>query len=573
MKNKIVLTIFLVIVSSSTSLIAHADLTRAQRVSDAQTMIALFEHRYAPIEWKKEFLGISFDKLASDLMAAVDKENVTDKEFYSAMSRVSGGVRDTHNWFIIPSNYMSKLGFRTDYIEGHVLIESVDREILPKNKFPFERGDELISIGGQPVEEIMNELAEITTEGNELTEKRFLAMDLSKRSQDTYPDIPTGETTLEIYSRARDTKENFTIMWKTSGSPLAPTGVETKSGILSFFKSLLPSSSNNSIDTSTKKTDKIRRPVIENLRWSAYSGPKGSRLGNINPFFPLWDTFVQRTEAPLMSGIFILNGKRIGFVRIHTWDLDDPMPWIDFLEREIPFLEKETDALVIDQTDNGGGLICLGNIVAGFFVSEQIQSNLFEIRANRHYLLHFESDVASCQKNEYKPASDCPAIFDIADKMRDAIEKGQVLTEPIPICSPDGKVHPHTLADGTKTVYTKPLLMLINEFSISVADMTLAFLQDSERAVMFGGRTCGAGGSVETTDRIGYSDFQISQTESLTVRPKAVVTPQGITTRYLENIGVVPDVEYPITVNDFINGYAGYRKAIEDTLMVMLKGK
>lgn len=88
---------------------------------------------------------------------------------------------------------------------------------------------------------------------------------------------------------------------------------------------------------------------------------------------------------------------------------------------------------------------------------------------------------------------------------------------------------------------------------------------------MFGGTTCGAGGNVETTSVIGHSDFRISQTESLTVRPTAIVTDDGVPTRYLENVGVIPDVPYEVTADDFVNGYQGYKKAVEDTLLKMLK--
>lgn len=541
--------------------VADARLTRDQRVADAQAMIALFEHRYAPVQWKKDYLGISLDDLTANLVSEVYKEDMTDEEFYAAMARYSGGVKDTHNWFNIPSTFKSRLGFTCDYVEDRVLISFVDRDLLPEAGFPFKRGDEIISIDGVAVADIMADLAQYDTHGTDLAQKRFLAMDLTIRAQRRFPSVPTGQAALEIYSQERGAKESITLPWQTSGTPLTDGSISADSPLLS-----------KAIQSDSDATKRIN--PLETLRWSAIDEETAINAGlrEIKPFFPLWNSFVERTKSPLLSGIFLLDGKRIGFIRINTWYPDDWKAFVSFFEKEIPFLERETDALVIDQTDNSGGYICLGEIVSQFLVSDPIPANLFQIRANQHFLLVIEEWY-----NEYKDYFPNPDKIDrqIVDnlliEMRRAISDGDILTKPVTLCFNDGFIHPYVDKDGNKIAYTKPILMLINEWSISTADMTPAPLQDSGRAVMFGARTCGAGGNVETIERLGYSDFGISQTESLTVRPKEVTSPNGIPTRYLENVGVAPDVEYPITIDDFMGGYSGYRNAIDDTLLMMVK--
>jgi hypothetical protein len=540
---------------------AQAKLTRDERIADAQTLISMFEHRYAPVQWKSDYLGISPDDLTANLISKVYVNDMSTENFYAAMATYSGGVRDTHNWFLIPSLYRANLGFTCDYVEEKIVIADIDRKILPEDVFPFKRGDELLSLGGKSAISIMEELAQYTSEGNEIAEKRFLAINLTNRSQKYYPHIPTGNVIVEIGSFANGEIKSVELKWQTTGKPL-----ETE---MIAFSQTTSSHSKISISPSLD----IQSP-LEKLRWSGIDETKGegSHMRDPKPFFKLWNTFVERTTEPLYSGIFMLGGRKIGFIRIPTWAPKNRKEWFAFFEREIKYLEENTDALLIDQTDNGGGQICLGEEISRYLVTEPINSNLFQIRANNYFLEAMEKWYQEL-KEMGSETGDTPIIEAILDEIRTAIRKGQRLTEPVSICFNDGKVKPFVNAHDERIVYSKPILMLINEWSISTADMTPAFLQDSGRVKMFGARTCGAGGSVTTSSNIGYSDFKISQTESLAVRPRPVVTENGFSTRYLENVGVIPDFPYEITLDDFMGGYLGYRNAVDNALSLMLDGK
>lgn len=558
MKNRRVTTLlfaFILLIASE----AGADLTRDQRISDARTMISLFENNYAPVLWKAEYLGIDLEDLTSALMGEAYRQDIGDEDFYAAMARVSGGVKDTHNWLIIPSTYSAYLGFSCDYIEGRYLIRYVNRETLPADKFPFYKGDELVSIDGQSAEEIIADLAQYSSEGSELAERRFLAGNLTYRDQRRFPYIPTGEATVEIFSQQQNRTDAVTIEWQPYGSPLAETPV---SGINKNAEDMTPND-----DTEDALAD------LERLRWSAIDGVKAleAGIGSMQPFYPLWDSFDKRRDYPLLSGTFNVDKHKIGFIRIPTWHPPESNSWFAELGEEIPYFEKKTDALVIDQTNNGGGNLCLANAISGFFVSKPISALLFHIRANRERVQNYEGYAEWCEEKYGKDFKDCKIIRNIADEVRRALAEGSVLTKPVAICGDDGLIHPMTDKKGRRYVYTKPMLILVNEWSISAADMFPAPLQDAGRAVIFGERTCGAGGSVNTSSPIGYSDFRISQTETLAVRPKETVSLKGVPTKYLENVGVAPDIQYSITTDDFMEGYEGYRRAVEDALRSIIK--
>ena len=51
------------------------------------------------------------------------------------------------------------------------------------------------------------------------------------------------------------------------------------------------------------------------------------------------------------------------------------------------------------------------------------------------------------------------------------------------------------------TAYTKPLMVMVDEFSASGADMFPAIIQDNHRGPIFGTRTMGAGGAWSDTTR------------------------------------------------------------------------
>jgi C-terminal processing protease CtpA/Prc len=116
-------------------------------------------------------------------------------------------------------------------------------------------------------------------------------------------------------------------------------------------------------------------------------------------------------------------------------------------------------------------------------------------------------------------------------------------TGPVPLCGAGMMRLPATARDGRIIAYTKPLLLLIDEFSTSTADSVAAMLQDSERALLFGMRTNGAGGTNTSVAAGAYSEGTAGMTLGLMTRARPVATADYPTSWYIENIGVRPDIE------------------------------
>ncbi len=96
--------------------------------------------------------------------------------------------------------------------------------------------------------------------------------------------------------------------------------------------------------------------------------------------------------------------------------------------------------------------------------------------------------------------------------------------------------------DPAPVRYSKPMIVLTDEFSASGADMFPAIIQDNGRAPLVGMHTMGAGGSVVGMNCTSYTESICRITVSLMNRGRLIQTPEYPAAPYIENIGVRPDI-------------------------------
>jgi C-terminal processing protease CtpA/Prc len=105
-------------------------------------------------------------------------------------------------------------------------------------------------------------------------------------------------------------------------------------------------------------------------------------------------------------------------------------------------------------------------------------------------------------------------------------------------------------ADGNVIAYTKPVMMIIDEFSTSTADSVPSMFQEAGRGLLYGYRSNGAGGN-NTSVTVGpYSEGTVGVTMGVQVKHTPVSVTGYPTTGIIENVGVHPDIENDYMTKD-----------------------
>ncbi|MBI2688113.1 MAG: PDZ domain-containing protein [Acidobacteria bacterium] len=112
-----------------------------------------------------------------------------------------------------------------DIYDGKALIEFLNRTRLPQNEFPFEVGDELISIDGKPFSQLIDELSRYEIAANTRSTRRFAASLLMFRPQALIPrTVDLAPFATVVVMRRNGTTGTYFVPWARTGLPLNSVG-------------------------------------------------------------------------------------------------------------------------------------------------------------------------------------------------------------------------------------------------------------------------------------------------------------------------------------------------------------
>ena len=142
---------------------------------------------------------------------------------------------------------------------------------------------------------------------------------------------------------------------------------------------------------------------------------EGFGIGSQNPFFKLpadykeleanWYQKLLTGPLEKMSGLtagtFTRNGKKVGFLRIPSYVPANIMLSLFGLRSIIAKLEKETDYLVIDQTNNPGGYVMFSDWIIWSLTGKHDPAKHmgFGVRPTQGFLRQY-ADLIDSIKNE-----------------------------------------------------------------------------------------------------------------------------------------------------------------------------
>src|SRR5262245_61463551 len=101
-----------------------AQMTVDQKVSDFLQLAGTYAKHYAPYEWKRDAIG--FDLYNVQPWVAQVRASTDDIEFYDICVRYVASLQDSHDEFILPSDFAADLHFYVDIYDGKALIDQID---------------------------------------------------------------------------------------------------------------------------------------------------------------------------------------------------------------------------------------------------------------------------------------------------------------------------------------------------------------------------------------------------------------------------------------------------------------
>lgn len=509
-----------------------AQLTSDQKVADFQYLASLYAKHYGPYEWKRDV--IRFDLLEIQPWVARVSATKTDLEFFDVMSEYVASLNDAHDVYLLPSNFVARLNFSVDVYEGQLLVDFINRSRLPAAEFPFLPGYELVSIDGVDAQRIVDRYLRYSVAANEKSTRRLTAELVTTRPQQLIPSAPeVPEISTVVFRRPDGTLESHRIPWSRSGVPLTTIG-------------RFPSANSAAIEEDEEEEPEYLK-VLRRLHNCRLPDRSVLNFGSRTPVFvnAMGAGFTRRlgtAEDVFYSGVFEVGRYKIGYIRIPNFAPAAPAAALTQFAQEIAFFQTNTDGLVVDVMRNPGGSVSYTNQLLALLIPYKWNSIGFELRATSNWVVQFSSALESA-KAQLAPDHIIALLGELKKYIVTANSEFRGRTGPIPLDDVTIDRNPAVDAKGEVIAYRKPLMLLVDEMSASGADLFAATIQDNKRGPLFGWRTMGAGGNVTRWQAGSYSDGTTSLTESLMSRGQDVLTRDFPLTRYVENVGVRPDIE------------------------------
>jgi hypothetical protein len=557
-------------------------LTADQRDADLIQLASTYAKNYAPYEWKRDVIGFDLYRLTPWLQRI---HQSADLDVQEALLEYVASLEDTHTFMSFPSPFSAQLGFSVDIYDGKVLIDTINRTLLPQAQYPFGVGDELVALNGEPVQSLIESFRKITPAGNSRSRDRVAASRIAVRNQSNVPHASSvGDTAMaSIRLASTGLVANYTIRWTKTGvgvdsegpvpSPRRGNGLIFRAPELdgpdataasglparlqkSDFRVIddtLPAYMDPVLPLLNSRVDPATGLIGYGARTPIYARPAGfvTRLGTQSSHF-------------FFSGTYVSNGVRIGLLRIPNEAPSSTSVALQQLNQEIAFFNANTDVLVVDITRNTGGILTTAEAFAQRLIPSAFRTVGFEFRASALEVTLFAQRLTLAQNGGAPPE----VIENLRSNFNEVLrayneERGRTAALPINALG-SFELPPAPVA------YTKPLLVLVDEFTTSSGDMLAAILQDNHRGTLLGMRTNGAGGNNIQFDCTTFTEALCSITEGLMNRGVLISTPEFPPSPYIENIGVQPDivVDYMTRAN-LVSGGAPFVQAFTNAAVTL----
>ncbi len=556
----------------------------AQVVSQKQNKLdfvdglgSLIRSHYAPRVWKKDHLGIKLqDNLNALKQEILSNQNENQEaSFQKGLTKLFNDLNDYHVGVTFYRTESATLPLTIRGSRGRYFIVDIDKTKLAESS-ALNLGDEVLSLGGRKISEILEQdILPFTRKGTRLTDMAVGELFLTTRMASLGLDVPKGPVRIKVTS-PEGIQRSYQFIWAYTPEKFLNyrqnqiKGIEKSGG--QDLKEALRSRNSEQV---RRHLDPQLSPMLESMPHKFLNENFATNpyaLGNFESHLPLLGKKLSSVKSRTFNNyIYEHQGKKYGLVRIPSYMGGDLQ--VREFKKIIEEFENKTDALVIDQLNNPGGSVFYLYALASYLspsglttprhrmivTNKQVHDSfvLMDYLKNVKNLAHLRILFGATFGGHPVDYNFRYFVEDYAEKIVRTFHQGETLTQPMHVMGVDD-INP-----AAGTVYTKPILVLINELDYSGGDFFPAILQDNKRAKIMGQRTAGAGGMVESFKlgpAFGIQGFTL--TTSLAHRQNSSGDP-------LEDLGVTPDVPYELTPADYQNQFVDYVAAINQTISAM----
>lgn len=535
---------------------------------DLEMIASTFEVKYAPADWKRAYNDWDLDRELEKARHAILKNpSLSIKEYQQILRQFFNAPFDYHVGVYFYATELAALPFRVESIEGRYFIRWVDSKFSRQKPDVLKVGDEIWLFDGEPVDAIVKRI-KVDNFGDRVstTDQALAEQYLTFRLASIGHEVPTGSVNLQTL---RDGKVlNHSLDWEYIPEKIvqAPNKwpdrsfveTEKKLGDMPYFQRNMSSPIYDHLHEGWKQAFAKREFSEEEVHAELLGDRKGflPDLGKV-----IWQSRAYCFHAYLYES---KEGKRVGYVRIPHYR-GDTLYQIEELAEILSYLEKNSEALVVDQLNNPGGYAFYMYAIASMLTNYPLippmecealtHENVAFALTNINILEGVRTDEEARQV--IGPLQGYPVNYEVALSFKrhfyfmiDEWNKGHTLTNPTFLLD---RIYPHP-----KVHYSKPILILVNHLDISCGDYFPAIMQDNKRAAVFGSKTAGAGGALM---QVAYPNYFGVATYSLTssIAERANRDP-------IENLGVTPDIAYDVTLDDLVGGFKGYVEAVNNAV-------
>jgi hypothetical protein len=426
-----------------------------------------------------------------------------------------------------------------------------------------------VDFNGKKTADVVKAIAAQQGGNTAQTETALAALFLTSRHASSIGDVASGPVTVTVKPQGSDKPLTRQLLWDYTPEQINQPG---------SAKTVWTMRSDGTADKPFPFPTNMLSPVASELPTPTAANPFG--LGGRDSFLPALGKKTWSSAADDIFSAYVYqlpDGRSIGYVRIPSYEVDDANAAVAEFAALAKRFQSTTDGLVIDQVNNPGGSVFYMYALASMLTDSPLSTPQHHVAITQddvNSALQFLASAAKLKAAGMMNNDGAVAALGAAQEgypvdyefllhmiaysqfIVDQWNAGKTLTDKTFLDGVD-MINPSPTAQ-----FTKPIVLLINELDFSGGDFFPATMQDNKRATLFGTRTAGAGGfvnSVKYPNNVGVAGF--TMTGSISIRAN---------NQPIENLGVTADVQYAPTAADLQNGFKDYAKNVNATLAKIL---